>query len=133
MIMNDIQKQAIEKIKKESAEFKGDKHGNVVVRPVADVLEQFCENNADFAAAVLGEDKHFADCIAAVTHGVGEAISDIEAYRRAVRYFFPDADVKFDMRIILPGLVDKPVETVENQPAADQRDAGEIISIFDIL
>lgn len=131
--MTELQEKAIKKIEDGCRNYKGSKHGSVVVRPVADTLEQFCENNADFAAAVLGEDKHFADCIAAVTHGVGAAISDIEAYRRAVRYFFPDADVKFDIRIILPGLVDKPVETVENQPAADQGDAGEIISIFDIL
>ena len=131
--MTELQEKAIKKIEDGCRNYKGSKHGSAVVRPVADTLEQFCENNDDFAAAVLGEDKHFADCIAAVTHGVGEAISDIEAYRRAVRYFFPDADVKFDMRIILPSLVDKPVETVENQPAADQGDAGEIISIFDIL
>ena len=101
--MTELQEKAIKKIEDGCRNYKGSKHGSVVVRPVADTLEQFCENNADFAAAVLSEDK------------------------------FPDADVKFDMRIILPGLVDKPVETVENQPAADQGDAGEIISIFDIL
>ena len=133
--MTEIQNNAIEKIEDGCKNYKGDKRGNVVARPVADALKRFCENNAAFAAAILGEDKHFADCIAAVVHGVGAAISDIEAYRRAVRYFFPDADIKFDMRIILPGVpdVEKPVETVENHPAADQGDAGEIISIFDIV
>ena len=92
--MTELKEKAIKKIEDGCRNYKGSKHGSVVVRSVADTLEQFCENNDDFAAAVLGEDKHFADCIAAVTHEVGAAISDIEAYRRAVRYFFPDADVR---------------------------------------
>ena len=77
--MTELQEKAIKKIEDGCRNYKGSKHGSAVVRPVADTLEQFCESNADFAAAVLGEDKHFADCIAAVTHGVGAAISDIEA------------------------------------------------------
>ena len=134
--MTDIQEKAIEKIEKECREYMGNKHGNAVARPVADTLKQFCESNADFAAAVLGEDKHFADCIAAVVRGVSFALADIEAYRRAVRYFFPDADIKFDMRIILPGDVKKPVETVENLQLADvpaDQSQNKIISLFDIL
>ena len=29
----------------------------------------------------------------------GELISDIEAYKRAVKYYFPDADIEFSMKI----------------------------------
>ena len=33
--------------------------------------------------------------------GCGSAISDLEAFRRAVRFFFPGADVKFHMTVNL--------------------------------
>ena len=132
--MNDIQKQAIEKIKKESAEFKGDKYGNVVAAPTAEALEKFCEQSEDFAVAVLNADKRFSECISSVVKGVKASISDLEVYQKAVRFYFPKADIKFDMRIILPGDVDKPVETVENSPEQTAVSGeNQIISLFDIL
>lgn len=142
--MTFTQMKAIEKIRRECEQYKGDRRGQIVARPVADTLVQFCEASTDFAEAVADEDKTFTDCIAAVVRDVGSALADIEAFRRAVGYFFPDADIKVDMRIILPGVpdVDSDVETVENpsdsgQAAANQG-AGEsgaekIISFFDIL
>lgn len=132
--MTELQERAIEKIERESKGFKGDKYGSVVAAPTAETLEQFCEGSAAFAEAVLSEDKHFADCIAEVVKGIGNAISDLDVYKRAVNYYIPDASVKFDMRIILPGDVDKPVETVENSPEQTAVSGeNQIISLFDIL
>lgn len=37
----------------------------------------------------------------AVAKGCGSAISDLEAFRRAVRFYFPGADVKFNMTVNL--------------------------------
>ena len=37
----------------------------------------------------------------AVAKGVGGSISDLEAYRRAVRFYFPGSDVVFQMKIAL--------------------------------
>lgn len=136
--MNEIQKQAIEKIKKESAEFKGNRYGEVVAKPTAEALKQFCESSEDFAQAVVNSDKTFSDCIGKVVEDITNAISDIDVYKRAVQFYFPTADIKFDMRIILPNDVNKPVETVENsekitEAPADQSENNRIISLFDIM
>lgn len=135
--MNEIQKQAIEKIEQESRKYTGDQYGQAVYKPVADTLMQFCQNE-QFATAIIDSDKTFSDCIKAVVKDVRGSLPDIEAYRRAVKFYFPTADIKFDMRIILSGEdVEKPVETVDNsqektEAPADQSE-NKIISLFDIL
>ena len=85
--MNDIQKQAIEKIEKESAEFKGNRYGEVVAKPTAEALKQFCESSEDFAQAVVNSDKTFSDCIGKVVEDITNAISDIDVYKRAVKFY----------------------------------------------
>ena len=138
-MMNDIQKQAIEKIKKESKGYKGNWYGGVIAKPTAEALEQFCEISEEFAAAVVNSDKSFSDCIGKVVEGIKNAISDLDVYKRAVQFYFPTADVKFDMRIIISGEenVEKPVETVDNsqektEAPADESD-NKIIALFDML
>ncbi|MBQ1349054.1 MAG: hypothetical protein IIY61_00170 [Ruminococcus sp.] len=136
--MTDTQKIAVEKINQACKTYKGGRHGSVVARPVADTLMRFCEENEDFAAVIAETDKTFSDCIVEVVRGVGNAIADIEAYRRAVKFYFPEAEIIVDMRIILSGGgVEKPVETVDNsqeetKAPADQSE-NKIISLFDIL
>ena len=134
--MTELQEKAIKKIEDGCRIYKGDRRGQVVAQPVAEKLKEFCKESEDFARAVCAYDKNFNDCIAAVIKGVGNSIEDIEAYQRAVSYFFPDAFIRVDMRIIIPGVpvVDKPVETVGNpESSVDQGDGDKIISFFDIL
>ena len=138
MIMNDIQKQAIEKIEQESRGYKGNRYGEVVAKPTAEALKQFCESSEAFAQAVVNSDKSFSDCIGKVVEGITNATSDLDVYKRAVKFYFPNADIKFDMRIILSGEdVEKPVETVDNSnektDAPADRSENTIISLFDIL
>lgn len=131
---------AIAKIDTEVEEFQGDRYGKVIYKPVAEALKQFC-GSPRFAAAILESDKTLSDCCKAVTKGVKDALSDIEAYRRAVQFYFEGADVKFDMRIILDNEnteVDNAVENVDNIPAYSGNNSYSgaddgIISIFDIL
>lgn len=131
---------AIAKIDMEVGEFQGDKYGEVIYKPVAEALKQFCSNQR-FATAILDSDKTLSDCCKAITKGVKEAISDIEVYRRAVQFYFEGADVKFDMRIILDAEnadVDNAVDSVDNSPAESNSTPNSgaddsIISIFDIL
>lgn len=138
--MNETQKKAIEKIYKEIEEFKGDKYGQVIYKPVAEALKQFCDNER-FAAAILESDKTLSDCCKDVTKGVTKSLSDIDAYRKAVQFYFPEANVKFDMRIILSGEdLEKTVETLEtlkgDLPEISSRETHtehKIISLFDIL
>lgn len=89
-----------EKLKKEAAEIKGSKE-RVVQSAVTAALISFCKQENEFAQAILESKKSFKDCLAAVVKGVGSGISDLEAYRRAVQFYFPGADIEFKMTIDL--------------------------------
>ena len=43
----------------------------------------------------------FPECMQAVAKGVGGSISDIEAYRKAVQFYFPGAEIEVQMRVRL--------------------------------
>lgn len=72
---------------------------------VRDTLLEFCRQNEKFAQAVA-QGGSFKDCMTAVAKGVGSSISDLEAYRRAVSFYFDGAKVQFQMVIQL-----EPAET----------------------
>ena len=72
-----------------------------VAKPTLEVLKTFCEQNEEFAQAVLQTDRTFAECAENAVKGAGGSISDIEVYRRAVRFYFKGADVHFNMTIDL--------------------------------
>lgn len=82
---------ALKKIDEEVRGFKGDKREQVMYKPVADALREFCRQQPEFAQAVYQSKKTLADCMKHVAKGVGNSISDIEAYRRAVEFYFPGA------------------------------------------
>lgn len=98
--MSEFTRQAIEKLDKELKGGKFDRYGNAMKKPVHDALCEFCRQDYEFAQAVV-QGGSFADCMKAVAKGVGGSISDLEAYRRAVRFYFPGSDVVFQMKIAL--------------------------------
>ena len=89
---------AIQKIDRELKEFKGGMKEKVVSSSIAKTMKTFCKNAA-FAAAVLDKKKTLPDCVGEIMKGVGSSISDIEVYRKAAKYYFPGATVKFNMEI----------------------------------
>jgi hypothetical protein len=93
--MNDLET-ALEKLK-DTENIEGQKE-SAMAKPVAEALREFCGQNAEFAQAVA-QGGLFRDCMKAVASGVGGSISDLEAYRKAVRFYFPGADVRFEMTI----------------------------------
>ena len=80
---------------------------------VAEALRSFCRQEAEFAQAV-DQGGSFADCMAAVAKGVGSSISDIDAYKKAVGFYFPGAKIQVQMTIDLIGDAAK-AEPVEEQ------------------
>ena len=69
------------------------------------VMTDFCRQDAEFAQAVA-QGGSFKDCMAAVARDIPRvggvaALPDIEAYRRAVRFYFKGADVHFHMELDL--------------------------------
>lgn len=95
-----MKQRAIEKLNTEFKAFKGDKYTEIMKDAVLDALIGFCTQNEEFADAVMVEDKTFKGAMDAVRKDVkGHGISDIEAYRAAVSYYFAGAVVDFVMNI----------------------------------
>ena len=98
--MNEFYDQAIAKLD-EGVKASLDKYGQAMKQAVRDALAEFCRQDAEFAQAVA-QGGSFADCMKAVAAGIkGNAISDMEAYRRAVQFYFNGADIKMTMTINL--------------------------------
>ena len=97
--MNTWYEQAEDRLKEEYGEVTGQKEG-AMKSAVRDALLEFCRQNEEFAQAVA-QGGTFKDCMASVAKGVGGSISDLEAYRRAVSFYFEGAKVSFSMTIQL--------------------------------
>ena len=91
------QDKAMEKTTKEKAQVKGQKE-KAMSTAVLDAIHEFCIQSEEFAKAVA-EGGSFADCMTAVAKGTGNAISDIEAYKKAVSFYMPDAEIVVQMQI----------------------------------
>lgn len=95
--MNKYTAEALAKLKKELPEIKGSKE-SAMKKAVAEALESFCRQDDGFAqAVVLGGS--FPACMKAVAKGVGGSISDLDAYKKAVKFYFPEAEVRFTMTV----------------------------------
>ena len=125
---------ALKKIDEEARGFKGDKREQVMCKPVADALREFCRQQPEFAQAVYQSKKSFSDCMKHVAKGVGSSISDIEAYRRAVEFYFPGAQVEFQMVLYMSKydmLQDKPEQKQKDTTKSEQ--SGMVFDLLDLL
>ena len=92
------QDKAIEKTTAERKDVKGQRE-SIMADPVLDMIHEFCIQSEDFARAVA-EGGTFADCMTAVAKGVGNSISDVDAYKKAVQFYFPRAEIQVQMKIV---------------------------------
>ena len=107
--------QAHEKLQKEKKAVSGQKE-RAMAAAVLDVLNEFCRQEPEFAQAVV-QGGTFSECMVKVAAGVGNAISDLEAYKKAVQFYFPGAVVNMQMTIDLVGETNTALEPV----AEDQK------------
>ena len=91
------QDKAIEKTTQERKQVKGQKE-SAMADAVLDMVHEFCVQNSKFAKAVV-EGGNFADCMKAVAKGIGNSISDVDAYKKAVQFYMPGADIVVQMQI----------------------------------
>ena len=91
--------QAEQRLKEEYDKIKGMKE-SAMKSAVREALLEFCRQNEEFAQAVA-QGGSFPDCMTAVAKKAGNCISDLEAYRRAVSFYFDGAKVNFTMTIQL--------------------------------
>lgn len=106
------QDKAIAKTTEERKQVKGQKE-SAMANAVLDMVHEFCIQSSVFAKAVA-EGGSFADCMAAVAKGVGNHISDIDAYKKAVRFYLPGADiaVKMDIQTASQPQREEPVQSM---------------------
>jgi|GEM_PF-247541 hypothetical protein len=99
--INITAKKAQKKLSDELSAANLSRRAQVIAEPTLEALNTFCEQNEEFAQAVLQTDKTFAECAENAVKGAGGSLSDIEVYRKAVGFYFKGADVHFNMTIDL--------------------------------
>lgn len=118
--------QAHEKLEKEKKAVSGPKE-KAMAADVLSAIKEFCTQEPEFAQAVV-QSGTFADCMKKVAAGVGNSISDLEAYKKAVQFYFPGAEVHMALTINLIGAAaekDEPVRETEQLIPADLEPADE--------
>ncbi|MGN0444215.1 MAG: Cas9 inhibitor AcrIIA9 family protein [Acutalibacteraceae bacterium] len=115
----DVKKEAVEKISAELKAFKGGNKEKAISTYIANTLSSFCEQEEKFAETVCKTKRTLSDCAAEIMKSAGNAISDLEVYRRAVRFYFPNAEVNFVMNIEITG--DAPDEAYTNLEAQSEK------------
>lgn len=93
--------QAVQKLEKEKAAVTGQKE-KIMADAVMAALKDFCLQDEEFAQAIV-QGGSFDKCMQAVAKGVGNSISDLDAYKKAVQFYFPGAKIKMHMTIDLIG------------------------------
>ena len=126
--MNEWYEQAKNKLEAEKKAGSYDRYAGAMKDAVCEALDGFCRQDAEFAQAVV-QGGAFADCMKAVAKGCGSSIYDLEAFRRAVRFYFPGADVKFHMTVNL--CADVEAEAVATEQTASA--APKILNLDDFL
>ena len=118
--------QAHEKLKKERMAVSGQKE-KYMADEVLDAIKGFCRQEPEFAQAVV-QGGTFADCMKKVAADVGGKISDLDAYKKAVQFYFPGAVVNMQLTIDLIGAEadkDEPVRESDKLVPADLEPADE--------
>lgn len=97
--MNNLLQQVMDKLNNELADVKGNFAADIMKQSVKDALISFCNQSDEFAQTVLNSTKSFKECMEVVAKDYKQGISDYEAYRRAVKFYFPTAEIEFQMKI----------------------------------
>lgn len=127
-INSDVVQAAVKKITDGTKEVKGSKEG-AVKSAVCDALVSFCDQSEDFARAVVDTGKCMAECLTEIMKDVGSSISDVEVYRRAVAFWMEGAEVRAEIRIVLPDA--KSPDVREDAPTAPKK--VKILSLEDLM
>ena len=133
--MNEWYEQAAKKLAAEKSSGSYDRYASAMKGAVCEALDGFCRQDAEFAQAVV-QGGTFAECMKAVAKNCGSSISDLEAFRRAVQFYFPGADVRFQMSVNLCASVETDEEPEPTQvPTQTQapKAGRKILSLDDYL
>ena len=95
--MTQTQTDAVRKLREDSFTPK-DRQKKFLKPYIVDQLCAFCEQSPEFSKAVLEKHKTLSGCLDSLK--ITERYhSDLEVYKKAVQYFFPDAVIENKMEI----------------------------------
>ena len=105
-------------LKKLDGEFKSgsyDKYASAMKKAVRETIETFCKQDEEL------------NC--------GSSISDLEAYRRAVQFYFPGAEIRWTMTVDLIGTAGDPSAALRSarDDRRDENKAGIILDFTQFL
>ena len=104
--MSDYEIEALNKLDDESKKGSYDKYASAMKSAVLKALKEFVKQDAEFAQAVV-QGGSFENCMKAVAKNCGSSISDLDAYKKAVQFYFPGAEIRMTMTIDLIGAAGK--------------------------
>ena len=115
---------AIEKLReKNQKEAAKDRKATAIYSAVLKTLEDFCYQDVRFAEAIMKSAGTLGACCEEIAKGSGNSISDIEVYRKAVKYYFPNAKIEFQMKLVLD----------QEQNFQEETKAAVVLNLFDML
>lgn len=122
--------EAKEKLVKEAGAGKFDRYGSAMKGEVLKALKEFCTQSEIFAEAVV-KGRSFEECMKAVAKGVkGGSISDLTAFKLAVQYYMPSADIRFQMEIKTDGVKEEKDPSPATEPVPEQAKAEQTKSVM---
>lgn len=120
---------AIDKLTEGKKEVKGQKE-RAVMEATVDALCDFCRQSDDFAEAVTETGKCLRECLEEVMKGVGQSISDIEVYRRAVAFWMPGYTAQMQLILVKD---DIPGRSAEAEPTPAPKPKRMVLTLEDLL
>ena len=99
--MTELQKTAINDLQEQHKTYQS-KYGRkekIIAQPTLDALINFCEQSEEFAEAVHDSNNTFSVCLSKIIENSTDAISDIEVFQKAVKFYMPSATVNMVMTI----------------------------------
>ena len=124
--LNDWGRKAFQKLDAEKKAVSGNKE-KAMAPTVLEAIKDFCKQEPEFAQAVA-QGGSFAECMKKVAAGVGQSISDLDAYRKAVQFYFPGAKIRMEMTIdLIGGTAGDPVP--QKQPARVAADPNPVLTL----
>lgn len=127
--MDNFATQAVKKLTDEKGKVAGNKE-KAMAGAVFAAMKDFCLQDEEFAQAVV-QGGSFADCMKKVASGVGNSISDLDAYKKAVQFYFPGAEVRMQLTIDLIGKAAGKGKPAKQEQAVEESAPSLILNLAD--
>lgn len=100
--MTNLQEITIKQLQEQhsKAKSKYSMKAKVMATSTLEAITEFCRQSEAFAEAVHDNPKTFCDCMESIAKSVGNSISDLDAYKKAVKFYMPKAEINLTMTII---------------------------------